>query len=79
MLWQKAVSVAILFGSSIPARGDLLTDPAILKPIHIRDWEAANGIGLERRASEAFADLDPQTQSQLIYGRPGGERSNGDI
>ena len=29
--------------------------------------------GLHRRASEKFADLDLQTQSELIYGSPGGE------
>jgi len=41
-----------------------------LRPIHIVDYEAA--IGLHRRASESFSDLDLQTQSHLIYGSSGG-------
>ena len=73
MLWRMIVSVAMAFESSILVRADPLIDSSILKPIHVRDWEAAHGIGLERRASEDFADLDPQTQSHLIYGRPGGK------
>ncbi len=42
----------------------------ILRPIAIRDFEAA--AGLQRRASEDFSNLDLQTQSQLIYGSSGG-------
>lgn len=45
--------------------------PAILHPINIRHYEAATG--LRRRDDQDFSDLDPNTQSQLIYGRPGGK------
>lgn len=44
----------------------------VLHPINLRAYESA--IGLQRREQEEddFSDLDPGTQSQLIYGRPGG-------
>ena len=42
----------------------------ILRPLAIRDFEAA--AGLQRRASEDFSNLDLQTQSQLIFGNSGG-------
>lgn len=45
-------------------------DPSVLHPINLRSYEAA--LGLQRRSGEDFAELDPSTQSQLIYGRPGG-------
>ena len=44
---------------------------ALLLPINLRHYEAA--AGLRRRDEEDFSDLDPHTQSQLIYGRPGGK------
>lgn len=40
-----------------------------LKPIKNRDFEQATGV--YRRSGDKFSELDPQTQSQLIYGRPG--------
>lgn len=43
--------------------------PKVLRPIGIRDYEAA--VGLQRRDSEEFSDLNLETQSQLIYGSPG--------
>ncbi|KAL8728281.1 MAG: hypothetical protein Q9166_005522 [cf. Caloplaca sp. 2 TL-2023] len=42
-----------------------------LKPISINDFEAATGV--HRRAAEDFSHLDPSTQAQLIYGRPGND------
>ena len=42
----------------------------VLRPITGRDLGAATG--LQRRTSEDFSNLDLQTQSQLIYGNPGG-------
>ena len=42
----------------------------ILRPIAIRDFEAAAGV--QRRAAEDFSNLNLQTQSQLIYGNSGG-------
>lgn len=42
-----------------------------LRPISIRQFEVASGL---RRRQDAvdFSDLSLQTQSQLIYGSPGG-------
>ena len=40
-----------------------------LRPISISNYEAA--VGLRRRSSEDFTNLDLQTQSELIYGSPG--------
>lgn len=40
-----------------------------LRPISITNYEAA--IGLQRRSSEDFSDLDLQAQSELIHGSPG--------
>ena len=44
--------------------------PSVLFPINVRHYEAATG--LRQRDDQDFSDLDPNTQSQLIYGRPGG-------
>ena len=41
-----------------------------LRPININDYEAA--MGLQRRSAEEFSNLNPQAQSELIYGSPGG-------
>lgn len=43
----------------------------ILRPIAIRDFEAAAGV--QRRAAEDFSNLNLQTQSQLIYGNSGAD------
>lgn len=40
-----------------------------LSPINVRDWEEL--LGIQRRAAEDFSHLNPTTQEQLIYGRPG--------
>ena len=42
----------------------------VLRPININEYEIATG--LHRRDSEAFSDLSPQTQAELIYGSPAG-------
>lgn len=42
---------------------------SIYRPISIRNYEAA--FGIKRRAEEKFSDLEPKTQAELIYGRPG--------
>ena len=44
--------------------------PMVLHPINIRAYESVTG--LRRRGQDEFSDLDPKTQSQLIYGTPGG-------
>ncbi|KAI4267357.1 MAG: hypothetical protein LQ337_008391 [Flavoplaca oasis] len=66
------ISFFPFFGLSA-APGDILvgTSPLALKPIDINNFEIATG--LRRRASEDFSHLDPGTQAQLIYGRPGND------
>ncbi|KAL8839222.1 MAG: hypothetical protein Q9170_001828 [Blastenia crenularia] len=44
-------------------------EPSVLHPINLRDYETA--LGIHRRSGVEFTDLDPSTQTQLIYGRPG--------
>lgn len=64
--------VAAAFSLPSPlARPAPADSSAILKPINIKDFE--NALGIQRRASDDFSDLDLQTQTQLIYGRPGSE------
>ena len=41
-----------------------------MRPINVNDYEIATG--LQRRDSETFSDLSPQTQAELIYGSPAG-------
>ena len=41
----------------------------VLKAINIRDYESA--MGIHRRSTDQFSDLDPQDQSQFIYGQKG--------
>ena len=65
-----AVALA-LPGFSHPMLGEtVLEGPTKLHPINVRNYEAATG--LRRREDQDFSDLDPNTQSQLIYGSPGG-------
>ena len=74
-LWLSKSLLAlalVLPAFSYPRHAKTKSDsPANLYPINIRQYEAATG--LRRREDEDFSDLDPNTQSQLIYGRPGGE------
>lgn len=64
------VLVIPAFSHSSPSE-TVLEGPAVLHPINVRHYEAATG--LRRREEQDFSDLDPNTQSQLIYGRPGGK------
>ncbi|KAL8786204.1 MAG: hypothetical protein Q9213_002892 [Squamulea squamosa] len=61
----------ILGISANPGEKVVETTATALKPININDFEA--GIGVYRRATEDFSHLDPNTQAQLIYGRPGND------
>lgn len=45
-----------------------------LRPIAIRDFEAATGLQ-RREQTEDFSDLSLQTQLQLIYGSLGGQHA----
>lgn len=63
-------AATLLPGVCCTANTGIAPDASVLHPINLRDYESA--VGLRRRSEEAFTDLDPSTQSQLIYGRPGG-------
>ena len=65
-----AVVLAIPAFSHTGPSETVIDGPAVLHPINLRHYEAATG--LRRREDQDFSDLDPNTQSQLIYGRPGG-------
>ena len=45
--------------------------PQVLTPINIFAFEHAQG--LHRRSTEDFSHLDLESQSQLVYGSPGGK------
>ncbi|KAI4278080.1 MAG: hypothetical protein L6R38_005321, partial [Xanthoria sp. 2 TBL-2021] len=67
-----AASLFPFFGlSAAPDEIVVGTTATALKPININDFEVATGI--HRRAAEDFSHLDPNTQAQLIYGRPGND------
>lgn len=53
-----------LFSTSLP-----VDESMNLHPINLRDYESA--VGLHRREKEDFSQLEPGSQTQLIYGRPG--------
>ena len=64
-----ALPISANFLPAVERSADL--EPTRLRPISIRNYEAAAGLG-RRDNSENFSDLDLQTQSDLIYGSPGG-------
>ena len=66
-----AVTLALPAFSHTAPGETVLESPAVLHPINVRHYEAATG--LRPREDQDFSDLDPNTQSQLIYGRPGGK------
>ncbi|KAL8991674.1 MAG: hypothetical protein Q9169_007759 [Polycauliona sp. 2 TL-2023] len=67
-----ALSLFPFFGlAAAPSEVIVGTTASALKPININDFEDATGI--RRRAAEDFSHLDPSTQAQLIYGRPGND------
>ena len=73
MLFAAILGVLYAFPAlSYPGQAEQKAqDSAVLYPINLRHYEAATG--LRRREEQDFSDLDPNTQSQLIYGRPGGK------
>ncbi|KAL8663475.1 MAG: hypothetical protein Q9168_008087 [Polycauliona sp. 1 TL-2023] len=65
---------AVLFTAASHAQPLASTSPPVdesvnLHPIKLGDYESA--LGLHRRAEDDFSQLDPGSQTQLIYGRPG--------
>ncbi|KAL8726096.1 MAG: hypothetical protein Q9166_006933 [cf. Caloplaca sp. 2 TL-2023] len=75
MIPSLLIAAAVLFSATSHA-GPLLSrslpldESLTLHPINLRDYETA--VGLHRRdQDDDFSKLDPSTQSQLIYGRPG--------
>lgn len=53
-----------------PGSADTADAPIILRPIKLN--KTVDTEGLDRREAENFQDLDFQTQSELIFGSPGG-------
>ncbi|KAI4256239.1 MAG: hypothetical protein L6R42_006339, partial [Xanthoria sp. 1 TBL-2021] len=69
-----SLAVAILFAAVCHAEPLFPTSSPVdestnLHPINLRDYESA--VGLHRREKEDFSQLEPGSQTQLIYGRPG--------
>lgn len=71
MYISAPASGLVVLALALPAYGfSTLGDAALqLSPINVGDWE--DSIGLQRRDAEDFSHLNPKTQEQLIYGRPG--------
>ena len=71
-LWIPVLAIALTLSELHTGNAEnVQKGPALLLPINVRQYEAATG--LRRRDDTDFSDLDPGTQSQLIYGRPGGQ------
>ena len=71
-LWIPVLAIVLVTSRVHPGNAETVPKgPALLLPINVRQYEAATG--LRRRDENDFSDLDPATQSQLIYGRPGGQ------
>ncbi len=66
----SALAIALPVSTSLSPRVPN-SQGATLRPIAIRDFEAATGLQ-RREASDDFSDLDTRTQAELIYGTPGG-------
>ena len=66
------ISSFVALSLTLPAYSfsPIADDPPTLLPINLRDFEAA--VGIQRRDSDFFSDLDPANQAQLLYGQPGG-------
>ena len=81
-IWQRSFRILsllllVLSAHAIRSSSPLVTGSlrhTVLKPIHVNHYEIA--IGLQRRDSEDFSDLSPQTQAELIYGSPAGVHSH---
>ena len=71
-LWIPVLAIALALSRLHTGNAENVPkSSALLLPINVRQYEAATG--LQRRDDNDFSDLDPDTQSQLIYGRPGGQ------
>jgi len=66
VLWSVCAASATVTGEP----RNLQSTSTRLRPIHINQYEAA--MGLRRRSTEDFSDLNLQAQSEFIYGSPGG-------
>ncbi|KAL8929157.1 MAG: hypothetical protein Q9172_000592 [Xanthocarpia lactea] len=64
-----ALSLFPFFGLSTTKVVETTATPLV--PININEIEALTGV--QRRAAVDFSRLDPSTQAQLIYGRPGND------
>ena len=77
-IWQRSFRILSLLLLVLSAHAIRSSSPVVtgslghtvLRPINVNEYEIA--IGLQRRDSESFSDLSPQTQAELIYGSPAG-------
>ncbi|KAK0508611.1 hypothetical protein JMJ35_008887 [Cladonia borealis] len=75
-IWQRSFRILSLLLLVLSAHAIRSSSPVVtgslghtvLRPINVNEYEIA--IGLQRRGSEKFSDLSPQTQAELIYGSP---------
>lgn len=70
MFFTFRASTLVVLALALPGYGFLTSGEAALQlsPINVRDWEER---GFQRRKADDFSLLDPKTQQQLVYGRPG--------
>ncbi|MCJ1469640.1 hypothetical protein MMC07_008276, partial [Pseudocyphellaria aurata] len=69
MFFTPGVFTLVALALALPGNGLSTSGEALqLSPINVRDWEER---GVQRREAEDFSHLDPKTQEQLVYGRPG--------
>ena len=59
--------------TSINVQRNVETPPGPTKLLPITVNRLSGDGGLDRRAAESFSNLDLETQSELIYGTPGGQ------
>ena len=72
---SRILSILLLVLSAHATRSSTPDAPGslghtVMRPINVNEYEIATG--LQRRDSEDFSDLSPQTQAELIYGSPAG-------
>lgn len=65
-----SIFLLVLSAHAIRSSTPHVSRSTVLRPININEYELATG--LHRRGSEAFSDLNPQIQAELIYGTPAG-------
>ena len=68
-----ALIVPVITALNAPPQSSSPQSGTTLRPINIVDYETS--MGLVRRESNDLSVLDPQSQSELVYGSSGGGTS----